>query len=90
MVLHVTGHPGAPKSSRQLQASPCLFCDVFRHHDPANCLLGQADVEVLAQELALARRGACLAGLRRWRVEPVLLLAPSPLPCQLPAHAGPG
>lgn len=77
--LVFTGYPGAPKSSKQLQASSGLFFDVFRQHDPANRLLGQADAEVLAQELDLARLGACLARLRRWRVEPVVLPAPSPL-----------
>ena len=59
--LVLTGYPGAPKSTRQLQASAGLFYDVFRPHDPANRLLVQADAEVLAQELDLAQLGACLA-----------------------------
>jgi len=77
--LVFTGYPGAPKSTRQLQASAGLFYDVFRQHDPANRLLGQADAEVLAQELDLAQLGACLARLRSWRVDSVVLRAPSPL-----------
>jgi ATP-dependent Lhr-like helicase len=77
--LVFTGYPGAPKSTRQLQASSGLFYDVFRQYDPANRLLGQADAEVLAQELDLAQLGACLARLRLWRVDSVLLAAPSPL-----------
>ncbi len=76
--LVFTGYPGAPKSSKQLQASSGLFYDVFRQYDPANRLLGQADAEVLAQELDIGALGACLARLRRWRVEPVVLKAPSP------------
>ena len=77
--LVFTGYPGAPKSSKQLQASSGLFYDVFRQYDPANRLLGQADAEVLAQELDIGQLAACLARLRRWRVEPVVLPAPSPL-----------
>lgn len=77
--LVFTGYPGAPKSTRQLRASAGLFYDVFRRHDPANRLLGQADAEVLAQELDPAQLGARLARLRQWRVESVCLRAPSPL-----------
>ena len=76
--LVFTGYPGAPKSTKQLQASSGLFYDVFRQYDPANRLLGQADAEVLAQELDLAQLRACLARLRGWRVEAVVLRAPSP------------
>ena len=50
--LVFTGYPGAPKSTRQLQASSSsLFYEVFRKYDPGNRLLGQAEAEVLAQEL---------------------------------------
>ncbi len=76
--LVFTGYPGANKSTRQLQASSGLFYDVFRQHDAANRLLGQANAEVLAQELDLVQLGACLARLRQWRVESVVLRAPSP------------
>ena len=49
------GYPGAPKSTRQLQASSSLFFEVFRKYDPHNMLLSQAQQEVLRQELEVAR-----------------------------------
>ena len=76
--LVFTGYPGAPKSSKQLQASSSLFYDVFRQYDPANRLLGQADAEVLAQELDLQQLAACMARLRAERLQAVTLQAPSP------------
>ena len=76
--LVFTGYPGAPKSSKQLQASAGLFYDVFRQHDPANRLLHQADAEVLAQELNLRQLAASLARLRALAITAVQLRAPSP------------
>ena len=76
--LVFTGYPGAPKSSQQLQASSSLLYDVFRQYDPANRLLGQADAEVLAQELDLQQLAACLARLRGERPQEVTLQSPSP------------
>ena len=76
--LVFTGYPGAPKSTRQLQASSGLFYDVFKQYDPANRLLHQADAEVLAQELNLQQLSACLARLRALRLDAVTLRAPSP------------
>ncbi|MDP2005590.1 MAG: ligase-associated DNA damage response DEXH box helicase [Rubrivivax sp.] len=76
--LVFSGYPGAPKSLRQLQASSQLFYEVFRKYDAGNRLLGQAEREVLAQELELERLGATLhrlAGLP-WKL--VELAAPSP------------
>ncbi|MBL8379017.1 MAG: ligase-associated DNA damage response DEXH box helicase [Burkholderiales bacterium] len=49
------GYPGAPKSTRQLQASSGLFYNVFRQHDPGNLLLTQAEREALEQELEIGR-----------------------------------
>ncbi|MDP9109904.1 MAG: DNA ligase-associated DEXH box helicase, partial [Pseudomonadota bacterium] len=49
------GYPGQPKSTRQVQASSSLFYEVFRKHDGGNLLLGQAQREVLEQELELQR-----------------------------------
>ncbi len=72
------GYPGAPKSTKQLQASSSLFYEVFRKYDPANRLLGQADAEVLAQELDLRRLRAALQRMQRQRIEHVSLRAPSP------------
>jgi ATP-dependent helicase Lhr and Lhr-like helicase len=76
--LVFTGYPGAPKSTRQLQASAGLFYQVFRQYDPANRLLHQAESEVLAQELALDQLAASLQRLRGQRIVPVTLRAPSP------------
>ena len=57
------GFPGAPKSTRQLQASASLFFEVFRKHDPDNLLLTQAHAEVLRQELEIERLSSCLLEL---------------------------
>ncbi|MBI5256000.1 MAG: ligase-associated DNA damage response DEXH box helicase [Burkholderiales bacterium] len=76
--LVFSGYPGAPKSTRQLQASAGLFYEVFRQYDPANRLLGQADAEVLAQELELGRLRQSLERMQRQRIETVTLRAPSP------------
>jgi len=76
--LVFTGYPGAPKSTKQLQASSSLFYEVFRKYDPTNKLLGQADAEVLAQELDIRRLRASLKRMRAQRVEAVTLRAPSP------------
>jgi ATP-dependent Lhr-like helicase len=76
--LVFTGYPGAPKSTKQLQATSSLFYEVFRKYDPANKLLGQADAEVLAQELDIRRLRASLKRMRAQRVEAVTLRVPSP------------
>lgn len=76
--LVFSGYPGAPKSTRQLQASAGLFYDVFRQHDPGNRLLHQADAEVLAQELDIRQLGDALDRLRSWHIDVVTLRAPSP------------
>ncbi len=76
--LVFSGYPGAPKSTRQLQASSSLFFEVFRKYDPGNRLLGQADSEVLAQELDIARLRASLGRMRRLTLQFVELAAPSP------------
>jgi ATP-dependent Lhr-like helicase len=49
------GFPGAPKSTRQVQASSSLFYQVFRKHDSGNLLLSQAEREALEQELEIGR-----------------------------------
>jgi ATP-dependent Lhr-like helicase len=72
------GYPGAPKSTRQLQASSSLFFEVFRKHDPGNRLLGQAEEEVLAQELEIGRLRAALQRMRRLQPVRVELRAPGP------------
>ncbi len=72
------GYPGAPKSLRQLQASSSLFFEVFRKYDAGNRLLGQAESEVLQQELDLARLSATLQRLAALPLVLVRLRAPSP------------
>jgi ATP-dependent Lhr-like helicase len=76
--LVFSGYPGAPKSTRQLQASSSLFFEVFRKYDPGNRLLGQAEAEVLSQELQIARLRAALQRMRKLRIDWVELAAPSP------------
>src|SRR6185369_4028248 len=53
--LVFSGYPGQPKSTKQLQASSGLFFEVFRKYDKGNLLLGQAEREVLSQELEISR-----------------------------------
>ena len=76
--LVTTGYPGAPRSTRQLQASSALFFEVFRQHDAGNRLLAQAEREALAQELELPLLAATCRRLQRLRVECVELAVPSP------------
>jgi ATP-dependent Lhr-like helicase len=72
------GFPGAPRSMKQLQASSGLFYEVFRKYDSGNRLLGQAEREVLEQELDIARLRDALARMRRQRVVYRLLARASP------------
>lgn len=76
--LVFSGYPGAPKSLRQLQASSSLFYEVFRQYDAGNRLLGQAQAEVLAQELDVAQLQATLQRLAALPLQRVELRAPSP------------
>ena len=76
--LIFTGYPGAPKSTRQLQASSSLFYEVFRKYDAGNLLLSQAQTEVLSQELDIRRLASSLARMRAQRIAAVTLPAPSP------------
>jgi ATP-dependent Lhr-like helicase len=72
------GFPGAPKSSRQLQASAGLFYEVFREHDPDNLLLAQSRHEVLEQELDIGRLRVTLERLRARTLVTVALERPGP------------
>jgi ATP-dependent Lhr-like helicase len=76
--LVFSGYPGAPKSLRQLQASSSLFYEVFRQYDAGNRLLGQAQAEVLAQELSLDHLRSTLERLASLPLQRVELRAPSP------------
>jgi ATP-dependent helicase Lhr and Lhr-like helicase len=77
--LVFSGYPGQPKSTRQLQASSGLFFEVFRKYDKGNLLLGQAQREVLSQELEISRLRATLVRLLRKSLQVVRLRHPSPL-----------
>lgn len=77
--LVFTGYPGAPKSTKQLQASSGLFYEVFKKYDGGNLLLGQAEREVLSQELELARLQDTLARMAQHTVANVVLTQPSPM-----------
>jgi ATP-dependent Lhr-like helicase len=76
--LVFTGYPGAPKSTKQLQASSSLFFEVFKKYDAGNLLLTQAQTEVLSQELDIGRLRATLQRLAGLAVERVDLKVPSP------------
>jgi ATP-dependent Lhr-like helicase len=76
--LTFQGYPGQPKSMKQLQASSSLFYEVFRKYDAGNLLLGQAEREVLEQELDLGRLHAALARMRGLRLEYRHLQQPTP------------
>jgi ATP-dependent Lhr-like helicase len=72
------GYPGAPKSTKQLQASSGLFYEVFRKYDAGNKLLAQAEREVLEQELEIERLRGALQRMRAQRVVYRLLARPTP------------
>ncbi len=72
------GYPGQPRSARQLQASSTLFFEVFRQYDAGNLLLGQAEREVLSQELDIHRLADSLRAMRARPLELVTLEVPSP------------
>ena len=76
--LVFSGYPGAPKSMRQLQASSSLFFEVFRKYDAGNRLLGQAEREVLSQELDIARLQDLLQRLSAMPLDVVALRSASP------------
>jgi ATP-dependent Lhr-like helicase len=72
------GHPGEQRSSRQLQASSRLFWEVFRQYDPANRLLHQAEQELLALELDMARLQDALARMNKQTLMLHTLERPTP------------
>ncbi len=77
--LIFTGYPGAAKSSKQLQASSGLFFEVFKKYDANNLLLGQAEREVLSQELNIEQLQTTLKTMQTRRLDWVQLAHPSPL-----------
>jgi ATP-dependent Lhr-like helicase len=76
--LIFAGFPGAPKSTKQVQASSSLFYDVFRKYDPTNLLLTQAQEEVLRQELEIARLSETLIKLQSKTLQLMHVKRPTP------------
>ncbi|EPJ2808521.1 ligase-associated DNA damage response DEXH box helicase [Pseudomonas putida] len=73
------GYPAAQKSTRQIQASSGLFYEVFRKHDTGNLLLGQAQDEVLSEELEIERLRRQLLKMGELRLDLRALRRPGPL-----------
>jgi ATP-dependent Lhr-like helicase len=77
--LVFAGYPGAPKSTRQVQASSGLFFEVFKQYDAGNLLLAQAGEEVLREELDIHRLEQTLARLNRLQLDLHPVKRPTPL-----------
>ncbi|WP_226455858.1 ligase-associated DNA damage response DEXH box helicase [Pseudomonas sp. AF03-9] len=77
--LVFAGYPGAPKSTRQVQASSGLFFEVFKQYDPQNLLLTQAGEEVLRDELDMRRLEETLCHLSTLKLDLHLIERPTPL-----------
>lgn len=77
--LVFAGYPGAPKSTRQVQASSGLFYQVFKQYDADNLLLAQAGEEVLREELDIRRLEQTLERLDTLKLDLHLIKRPTPL-----------
>ncbi|MVV51949.1 ligase-associated DNA damage response DEXH box helicase [Pseudomonas sp. PB120] len=77
--LVFAGYPGAPKSTRQVQASSGLFFEVFKQYDGGNLLLTQAGEEVLRDELDIRRLEQNLAHISQLRLDVHQVKRPTPL-----------
>lgn len=77
--LVFAGYPGAPKSTRQVQASSGLFFQVFKQYDADNLLLAQAGEEVLREELDIARLEQTLQRINQMKLDVHLIKRPTPL-----------
>ncbi len=77
--LVFAGYPGAPKSTRQVQASSGLFFEVFKQYDAGNLLLAQAGEEVLREELDIHRLEQTLARINRLKLDLHQINRPTPL-----------
>lgn len=77
--LVFAGYPGAPKSTRQVQASSGLFFEVFKQYDPQNLLLAQAGEEVLRDELDIRRLEQTLNHLSTLKLDLHTIQRPTPL-----------
>ncbi|VVP06497.1 ligase-associated DNA damage response DEXH box helicase [Pseudomonas fluorescens] len=77
--LVFAGYPGAPKSTRQVQASSGLFFEVFKQYDAGNLLLAQAGEEVLRNELDIHRLEQTLERVNRLKMDLHQIKRPTPL-----------
>jgi ATP-dependent Lhr-like helicase len=77
--LVFAGYPGAPKSTRQVQASSGLFFEVFKQYDAQNLLLAQAGEEVLREELDIRRLEQTFERINRLRLDLHTIKRPTPL-----------
>jgi len=77
--LVFAGYPGAPKSTRQVQASSGLYFEVFKQYDAGNLLLAQAGEEVLREELDIHRLEQTLERINRLTVDLHQIKRPTPL-----------
>jgi ATP-dependent Lhr-like helicase len=77
--LVFAGYPGAPKSTRQVQASSGLFFQVFKQYDADNLLLAQAGEEVLREELDIRRLEQTLERINRMKLDVHQVKRPTPL-----------
>ncbi|VVQ27379.1 ligase-associated DNA damage response DEXH box helicase [Pseudomonas fluorescens] len=77
--LVFAGYPGAPKSTRQVQASSGLFFEVFKQYDADNLLLAQAGEEVLREELDIRRLQQTLERINGMKLDVHQLKRPTPL-----------
>lgn len=77
--LVFAGYPGAPKSTRQVQASSGLFFEVFKQYDAENLLLAQAGEEVLREELDIRRLEQTLTHITQLRLDLHQVKRPTPL-----------
>jgi ATP-dependent Lhr-like helicase len=77
--LVFAGYPGAPKSTRQVQASSGLFFEVFKQYDAGNLLLAQAGEEVLREELDIQRLEQTLKRINCLQLDLHQLKRPTPL-----------
>jgi ATP-dependent Lhr-like helicase len=77
--LVFAGYPGAPKSTRQVQASSGLFFEVFKQYDAGNLLLAQAGEEVLREELDIHRLEQTLERINQLKLDLHQIKRPTPL-----------
>lgn len=79
------GFPGAPRSSKQIQASSGLLFDVFTQYDPENLLVAQASREVMERQLERSRFADVLRRMESSKL--CLTQPPRPTPFAFPLLA---